>query len=555
MDDLDDLVVIEDEDFVPSSPLLSRTASPTMCNVDHASLVTEKGISDEGCIHSPQMDPSSVPHPPVVEVFSPPPPPPSSESLASTRTNDEPVTSSLGLPADEPPPFTALAKEATEDDDISNDDSVAGLQAAPKPKLDPLSKPCNYPVTLHNGKVNNHTRRRRCGFNDQQSMPRLPLPLPPLPPPPPPGFWYTQEDDAGEPVASEAPSPGTSVPEVFPPLPPIISPTSGQERVPHTKGRNRKKGLKPLGPPPPLPPHFDCAPPFPIPPPPVPPPTGRLLQPVAFSAHDLVSARYWHQVPIERTLELDRPNTTLESRTGILLHHRASPFDLHHWLWLLKYGEPERWYARPAEAELARLRRFEAKGLSSDVADLIANEDSEERQPATRARVVKLWVGEVMGFSPSPSPPPPFPCSYPLCSSDFDIDAQRRLENEFLVFYSVVEAPERLDDDELGDSDGDDEDDEHRTRSTRRACDEALAGGEKVYKVERTGSVDACLARAWHNAIFNGWSTVFSCVVAGHVDMVQADNGMGVNGFERVDRLDQLVGGSQGASGKTRIFY
>lgn len=267
---------------------------------------------------------------------------------------------------------------------------------------------------------------------------------------------------------------------------------------------------------------------------------------------DLIRTRYWNQIPIERTLQLHQANSILSPpRTGVLLHHRASPFDLHHWLWLLKYGEPEQWYTRPAEAELARLRRFETKGLGSDVADLVAQSDGEERQPATGARTVKLWVGEVMGVA-SPSPQHPGH-SY----SRFPDGTQRRLENEFLVFYSIVEAPERQDD-ELGDGDGaaDGEADEDESRSrVRSSRGEALAGGRKVYKVERTGNVDACLARAWHNATIHGWSTVFSCVVGGHVDLVSADQGMGANGFERVNLLSQLVGDSQGSSGRPKIFY
>ncbi|KAK7542048.1 uncharacterized protein J3D65DRAFT_197248 [Phyllosticta citribraziliensis] len=544
MDELDDLVLIEDDDYMPSRPCLSRTASPTMCSVGHSSSsVSEKGTFDKDLdnghvsyVDAPDMEPPSIPLPPAVGGFSPPPPPPSSESLAPTPQNDEPNTSSIGLPGDEPPPFSELVKEADEGDCMPTNDSVAGLQAGPQSRLNLPPKDCNYPITLHNGKSYNHVRRRRCGIRDD----------PPPPPPPPPAFWSTREDNARESATSEALSPGPSVHNSLHALPPVIDGLSGElpAYVCH-----RKRGPRLPGPPPP-PPPFHCGPGphhLPIPPPPPPP----IVAPAAYSAMDLIRTRYWNQTPIERTLQLHQTNSILDPpRTGVLLHHRASPFDLHHWLWLLKYGEPEQWYTRPAEAELARLRRFEAKGLGSDVADLVAQGDGEERQPATCARTVKLWVGEVMGVT-SPSPQHPGN-SY----SPFPDATQRRLENEFLVFYSIVEAPERQDDDELADGAADGEADEDEVRSrARSSCGEALAGGRKVYKVERTGNVDACLARAWHNATVNGWSTVFSCVVGGHVDLVQADQGMGVNGFERVNQLSQLVGDLQGSSGRTKIFY
>ncbi|KAL1393247.1 hypothetical protein HDK64DRAFT_259698 [Phyllosticta capitalensis] len=550
MADLDDLVLIEVDDYLPSSHLSSRTASPTMSDVGcHHPLNSEEDQFYQALDNSGEpthTEPSSISPPHQAESFvpSPPPPPPSSHSLGPTPPNGELAASSAGVDVGIPFPIIGVHEDRFKEDGKSSKDSVAGLQSCqPKSKSPP--KGYNFPVTLHNGRAFNPNRRRRCAFNDAP---------PPLPPPTLPTDSWPKYPE-GRPRSR-----GMS-----PILPPVcgmpkdifnLPPPPSFSRKPSDSSFNVDQSSTlpcPPPPPPPLPPPPFCGGPglnsFPCPPPP--PPQFVPLSTV-FSSLDLKFRRY--EPSIEHTVKFPTftKKSKLPPRLGSLLHHRASPFDLHNWLWLLKYGEQERWYARPAEAELARLRRFEAKGLGSELVDLVAQGDGEEPAPSTAAPVVKVWVGEVMGASPEGENPwTGMPYREPTTPAE-----ERRLENEFLVYYSVVEAPSQPDDADSVRDDDEDDDVRHVSRNAFDGC-EALAGGRKVYKVERTGSADACLARAWHNAVFNGWSTVFSCVLSGDVDFVQADQqGLGVNAFERVSCGAKLLERNpRGPRKKTKIFY
>ncbi|KAH7053360.1 hypothetical protein B0J12DRAFT_53457 [Macrophomina phaseolina] len=390
-----------------------------------------------------------------------------------------------------------------------------------------------------------------------------PPPLPPLvfenPPPPPPPLLYNYGSHSIR----------GACPPYPPPLPPPPMPYQGS--------------LSPTGAPPPPPP----------PPPPIAmagPPLPRKRRAGLVDLEVVDSAMQLRPCLLPRTIS-DTNNTTLTqplervvrlpvggpTRRAALTHHASTPFDLHTHLWLLRYGEPDRWYARPSDAELRRHRALEAAGLAHEIAGLLSANSGAAVRP-TPADVVRVAVGEVMGVptSPSSSPlqypqqQPPRCWCVPLGEGPADAQCpdgpracevrnRRAVADAFLTFYMVLEAP--------------------RARAVPSAVDEGLgtgaygpyapppplpsvgrmglAGGrgeEKVYMLEKVGSREACLARAYHNAALNGWSTVFCCVVRGDVEIGQATK-PGIEGLERVRGLGALVAAMECEEGKVEVFY
>ncbi|KAF2091958.1 hypothetical protein K490DRAFT_53124 [Saccharata proteae CBS 121410] len=303
-----------------------------------------------------------------------------------------------------------------------------------------------------------------------------------------------------------------------------------------------------MGPPPPPPPpppgmNQDCW--GNVPPPP--PPPGKRGKKMARDEIESVQGLMPPRGTTERVVRLSAVNT---NRRAMLLHYAAAPFDLHENLWILKYGEANKWYTRPATSELERLRKFEDAGLGPDVRNWACHEP-DCLHPAP-SNMVKLQFGEVMGVAD----PDERQCwcgefveeEDTVCRFGKSCSKKRNvrdaISNELLVYLSVVEADKRDTDD-----DQDAADDMSFVGST--AKDDQCCDGSKIYKLEKTGSKNACAARAYQNAALRGWSTIFSCVIKGEVDLAKMSGG--IKCFERVRNLGDLLGDAEG--GKIKIFY
>ncbi|KAL0261974.1 hypothetical protein SLS55_003409 [Diplodia seriata] len=285
----------------------------------------------------------------------------------------------------------------------------------------------------------------------------------------------------------------------------------------------------------------------------------------------------------------------LNSRPAALTHHAATPFDLSAHLWLLRYGEPGRWYARPPRHELARLRRLEQAGLVGaaaaghapvDVDDVlqpprigpaaplspVMSSSSRRRMTGAGSDMVRVWAGEVMAGGRTgkrrgsgsrrgaddddDDDDDDVPCwCFPLgegpadahCGAGgdraCDVRHKRRIADACLAYYMVTEAPRA----------GEDEADWYGVYAGPGERGGCVGGEGKVYMVEKVGSREACLVRAYHNAALRGWGTAFVCVVKEGVELSEAKAGL--EGFERVGGLGALVADDDGGDGRVKIFY
>lgn len=263
--------------------------------------------------------------------------------------------------------------------------------------------------------------------------------------------------------------------------------------------------------------------------------------------------------PLERIVRL--PVGGLNRRAA-LTHHAATPFDLHAHLWLFRHAEPDRWYARPPAVELRRHCALEAAGLASpEMPGPGANNHNKAPRPAC-ADVVRVCVGDVMGAAnrarscwclPRGDGPADAQCG---AGAACEVRNRRAIDAAFLTFYLVTEAPRlrpaaAVDEDLALEAYGP----YPPPPPSGRPGSSGGRGEEKVYKLEMVGSREACVARAYHNAALNGWSTVFCCAVSGEVDIAEAARRPGLQGFERVEGLGALVVDAEDEEGRVKVFY
>lgn len=287
-------------------------------------------------------------------------------------------------------------------------------------------------------------------------------------------------------------------------------------------------------------------------------------------------------------------------RLAGLTHLRATPFDLDSHLWLLRHGEPDRWYARPTTGELERLHQLEAvvgdgssgnpavKELISHLFSRLASKPAgglmttaaaATNQPNTAAAlvrpasadVVRVWAGAVLGaVAPDGAEQQQDPCwCFPLgegpadahCAAGpdrCDVRNKHRIADAYLKYYMVTEAPRAVENEAAS---GPGSWDRFPLPPPPPPPPGRMPGvrgsgvsDEKVYRVEIAGSREACLTRAYHNAALYGWSTVFCCVVQGGKEPSRAKPGL--DGFERVHGLGALVANeTDGDNGKIKVFY
>lgn len=278
-------------------------------------------------------------------------------------------------------------------------------------------------------------------------------------------------------------------------------------------------------------------------------------------------------------------------RLAGLMHHRATPFDLDTHLWLLRHGEPETWYARPSTAELDRLHQLDeaaaaAAGGSNNnpvVKELVSLLFSQLAckpacglataaalgpvpRPASTS-VVRLWAGAVLGAAtpggaaaaendpcwcfPWGEGPADAHCA--AGADRCDVRNKHRIADAYLKYYMITEAPRAVGN-EADPLTGRPPLPPPPPPAGRPAGVRDGVSDEKVYRVEITGSREACLTRAYHNAALYGWGTVFCCVVQGGKEPSRAKPGL--DGFERVGGLGALVASeTDGDNGKIKVFY
>lgn len=398
-----------------------------------------------------------------------------------------------------------------------------------------------------------------------------------------------------------------------PPPPPPPHPMTFQNPPPPPPLHNRGAFYRPnaaacLPPPPPPPPpqsqmaYHDGLSPTCVPPPPPPPPpsttmiaqAGRRrrginelevvesatqLRPCFAPDNNNNNAMNGGPIPLplERVVRLPTGGPV---RRAALTHHTATPFDLNNYMWLLRHGEPDVWYAHPSYAELKRIRRLEAAGLADEIPALLPSGKTTTTTTTTTPRcttttapmrpapadTVRVHVGAVMGVHQNrpaycwclPLGEGPADAQCPAGGAELcDARCRRAVENAFLTYYMVVEAPRSVmaEDDAAFDAYGSYPPPPPPPPPSRPPQYAAGSRGEEVvYRLERVGSRDACVARAYHNAALKGWSTVFCCVVRGDVEMGEVRT-PGLEGFERVGGLAALVADSYGEDGKVRVFY
>ncbi|KAF2145224.1 uncharacterized protein K452DRAFT_284619 [Aplosporella prunicola CBS 121167] len=244
------------------------------------------------------------------------------------------------------------------------------------------------------------------------------------------------------------------------------------------------------------------------------------------------------------------------ARKAALLHHAAAPHDLASNLWLLKHGEDGAWYPRPGRGELGRMARPERAGLGADVV-LRAWEGgvAEGDVGDGGGGVCKVWVGDVLRGE----------------------EGVEEEEGKMLPTWSCggngADDDEDDDDGAASDASSSPSAAAHSSSSSRTADDPYITylsvvstttynsnRGTPLFRLERTGSRNAALAAAYHNAAVRGWSTVFTCVVRGGVELELAEVRGGVEAFRRVRGVGELLGGGgrgggEGGGGRVRVFY
>lgn len=306
------------------------------------------------------------------------------------------------------------------------------------------------------------------------------------------------------------------------------------------------------------PPAESYPPPPPPPPPPVqgaPPTRQRVLpkRPILDVVESAQQLRPTGTPPIERIADLLVGG--VHQRVA-LTHHPATPFDLNNYLWLLKYGKVNCWYALPSQEDFKRFEKLESVGLVDEIPGYLTKSDTPSVPAPTNT--LSIWVGEVMGVfskqydtrAPANKAPadPHRHVDWPFCEAD----GHKMLNEAMLTFYIVSERAEAKSLEESG----------HEFRTSGLyppppppppfGVIPQQVGKEKVFKIEKVGSMEACLARVYHNAALHGLSTVFTCVVRGDPDLKEARPGL--DGFQRVPNLVSLLQAEE-EEGKVNVFF
>ena len=198
--------------------------------------------------------------------------------------------------------------------------------------------------------------------------------------------------------------------------------------------------------------------------------------------------------------------------------HAATPVDFRHWLPLLAYAIPERWYGFT-----------DAESL-----DLL----------------IDMLVGVPAMTAKHMLPPLKKSCALALNMPAVAASAALRLEPEdgeediSLLYLSVqksIVAPQ--DYNEWYDHGG--------RRQVSDMVREGSVTGMPIYRVVRSGSRQAAASQAFYTAGESGWSTVFTCVVADKVEAKGIPPAAKL--FQRVKSLRELVDDSE--DGKIRVLY
>lgn len=318
----------------------------------------------------------------------------------------------------------------------------------------------------------------------------------------------------------------------------------------------------------------DIQPPPPPPPPPPPtatfrvPPTSGHLPPATVPPGYPTRVKRRIITTVESAQQLRPTETPLTERIvslhiggvhqrAALNHRSASLFDFNKFLWLLRFCEVGSWHTRPSKRDLKRFGRLEAAGLGDEIPALLATSGM-SIVPAP-ASILSISVGEVMDVSstqhdtcwcPAEGEGPAdlhCPSGGRFCNAR----NRQSIDGAFLTYYMVMEGEKATP--EQGGAYG------SSASSLYPPPPPPLPFGttqqvsrEKVFKIEKVGSREACLTEAYHTAVLRGWSTVFTCVVCGDPDLNEAKPGL--EGFRRVDSLASLLFAEED-EGKMKIFF
>ena len=217
-------------------------------------------------------------------------------------------------------------------------------------------------------------------------------------------------------------------------------------------------------------------------------------------------------VPLDRSVRIEPFHSKVYVTT-----HAATPVDFRHWLPLLAYATPERWYGFT-----------DAKSLDLLV-DLLAGVPAMTAKcmlpPVENARALALNVPAV------------------AASAALRLEPEDGEEDISLLYLSVqksIIAPQ--------------DSNEWYDRGRRQVPDMAREGsviGMPIYRVVRSGSRQAAASQAFYTAGGSGWSTVFTCAVA---DKVEAEGiPPAAKLFQRVKSLGELIEDS--GDRKIRVLY
>lgn len=218
-------------------------------------------------------------------------------------------------------------------------------------------------------------------------------------------------------------------------------------------------------------------------------------------------------VPLDRSVRIEPFHSKVYVTT-----HAATPVDFRHWLPLLAYATPEKWYGFT-----------DAKSLDLLV-DLLAGVPAMTAKymlpPVENARALALNVPAV------------------AASAALRLEPNDGEEGISLLYLSVqksIIAPQ--DYNEWYDRGG--------RRPVPDMTREGSVTGMPIYRVVRSGSRQAAASQAFYTAGGSGWSTVFTCVVA---DKVEAEGiPPAAKLFQRVKSLGELIEDS--GDGKIRVLY
>jgi len=212
-------------------------------------------------------------------------------------------------------------------------------------------------------------------------------------------------------------------------------------------------------------------------------------------------------VPLDRSVRIAPLHRKVYVTT-----HAATPVDFRHWLPLLAYAIPERWY------------KFTDAGSLDLPIDLLVG------VPAMTAKHIL--------------PPMEDACALALNVPAVAASAALRLEPEdgeediSVLYLSVQKSVTTLQDSN-----------EWYDRGRRQVPE--MVREVPIYRVVRSGSRQAAASQVFYTAGGNGWSTVFTCVVADKVEAKGIPPAAKL--FQRVKSLRELVEDSE--DGKIRVLY